>query len=309
MTGNREYTCKYRFQTGQKSFSFYLGLFLFILFFLLIQNSPGPCQAAAKTKPLPADIEQHFRYGHEFYMMKKYTEAIVEFENVKLMAPQSILGYLWTGKANIKLKEYDLAIIEFNKALVIDPDNSNVNKLIDRYSPLASIDVEPIEQSDSESPFIADTDEIGETAKQGVEYEKKIVYSEDQEDQVPEEVILPGMDPDEDSPEINNLNKIAEYNSEYEDPEFEEICQKNIKNIKNALFSYNLDHLQEMTEKDFSIEKLLKGKYLTKKISCPSKGQYRMKAGAIYCTFHNAEMFDQTDNDNTNDNPEDEEEW
>ena len=286
----------------QQGLSFIPGLIVILLVAVLsFFFSASICDSAEKPKPLPADIEQHFRYGHEFYMMKKYTEAIVEFENVKLMAPQSILGYLWAGKAHIKLKEYDLAVIELNKALVIDPDNRNVNKLIDRYSPLASVEAEPVEQDDSQSPFIADSSSSNETVKQGVEYEKRVVNTEEDEDNTPEDVTLPGMDSDESSPEIDSLNEIENNSSEYEDPEFEEICQRNIKKLKNAVFSYNLDHLQEMTEKDFSIDKLLKGKYLNKKITCPSKGKYQMKAGEIYCTYHNSEMFENEENHNDSD--------
>lgn len=282
------------------NFVLIISMVCFLSFsFQFFPGISGYSQAAPKSEPLSADIEQHFRYGHEFYMMKKYTQALVEFENVKLMAPQSILGYLWTGKSFIKLKNFDQAVIELNKALAIDPENESIRKLLDRYSKKASIEAEPEVYNDSGPPFKSSLKKDDSDLEPGLEYEKVVVQSEEPTPVSDDDIYLPGMENSLDNKDSENadLNEIHYSESVY-DPEAEESCQRTIKKIKNAVFSYNLDHLDEMTEKDFSISKLIEKKYLTDKPLCPSKGKYVMQAGEIFCTFHNYEMIKTKKSDN-----------
>lgn len=297
------------------------GLVL-LVFVLCLSWFPGSALAGTALEPLAEDIEQHFRYGHEFYMMRKYREAQVEFENVKSMAPNSILGYLWAGKSLARLGEYDLAMVEFNKGLALDPSNSELQSMVEKYASKASISVEP--EASEVNPLLRDPENKARPA--GIEY-KFVEAREPSEDDITPRVELPGMGDDTGTPgEIPMVLGDTSYGQEEPAPEqgkpgqtagaaaqgqdtagpgqdvagaqgavdpnglsleeLERLCNENVKNLKDAIFSYNLDHLDEMNSENFSLSKLMDGGYLKSLPKCPENGTYELTKGEVRCSYH-----------------------
>ncbi|PKK92300.1 MAG: hypothetical protein CVV64_02480 [Candidatus Wallbacteria bacterium HGW-Wallbacteria-1] len=274
----------------------------------------SPVWAGTASEPLTDDIEQHFRYGHEFYMMRKYREAQVEFENVKVMAPGSVLGYIWSGKSLARLGEYDSALVEFNRGLAIDPSNGELKSMVEKYGPKASISVEP--EPAETNPLLSQP--AVDQGQRGIEF-RFVKAQEPSDDELTPRVKLPGMPDNHENSEVEVILGDTTYGAEEADSgeasgatsessatadasakeaararatagltlaELEAACRENVKSLKDAVFSYNLDHLDEMNSETFSLSKLKEGGYLKEIPVCPENGTYELSKGEARCSFH-----------------------
>lgn len=284
--------------------------FFLIVLLTVIASYPPAVSAFNPTEILPEDIEQHFKFGHEFYMMKNFDRALVEFENIKLMAPDSLLGYLWTGKTFARMNDFDRAVIDLNRGLALDPENAEIKELLERYGPMASISAEPAKLEEIDPALIISR--IADKGKtRGIEYER--IKAESTDSEGPAEIVLPGMG-DEDGGNMDKLSELlgdtsmgngiqegdaagaitertaakagGQGDRPVGDQDAEEVCKGLVKKIKDAIFSFNLDHLEEMNEETFSIEKLVSSGYLKGLPECPSKGSYVFRKGDVICNYH-----------------------
>lgn len=306
--GRSDETAGFRFVPPCRAFV--LGIFLLVVL-MPVSFSPFLARAIAfdPTELLPEDVEQHFKFGHEFYMMKNFDKALVEFENIKLMSPDSVLGYLWAGKTLARMNDFNRAVIELNRGLSIEPDNAEIRDLLDRYGPKATITVEPTKPEDID-PALAISRLADKGKNRGLEYERVKAKSTDSDG--PTEIVLPGMGEEGDGGKdtLPELMGDTSYGNESTgkavsgatsegtgtngdqpgkpvgDQDAEEVCKGLVKKIKDAIFSYNLDHLEEMTEESFSLEKLVSSGYMKALPECPSRGSYVFRKGDVICNYH-----------------------
>jgi len=99
---------------------------LWIILLLLIEVFPY----AGYAYQTDENISEHFNFGKEFFMLKRYNEAIIEFKNVVMIAPDFPEGHLWLGKALQAKGMKEEALSEFKIVLKLDPKNVEVRKIL-----------------------------------------------------------------------------------------------------------------------------------------------------------------------------------
>ncbi len=79
-----------------------------------------------KYQKYSAAVKKHFDTGVELYNKQQYEEAIVEFNEAKELDPEQPSIYSRLGDSYRKLEKYEEALASYNKSLELDPTNSNL---------------------------------------------------------------------------------------------------------------------------------------------------------------------------------------
>jgi len=93
--------------------------FLIFTIFLFLQN--GIFAQEKKYHP-----EKQFQAGLNFFQEKKYEEAITQFESILSKGYESSETYFNLGNCYAEKKEWGKAILNFERALLHDPRNKNI---------------------------------------------------------------------------------------------------------------------------------------------------------------------------------------
>jgi len=69
--------------------------------------------------------------GLSYYMKEKYDRAISDWANAVTIAPNDGIEYFWSGLAYMAKGDITMAIVSYEKALRINPDNKDAQKLLE----------------------------------------------------------------------------------------------------------------------------------------------------------------------------------
>ena len=78
----------------------------------------------AEVKRLKKKAVQFFNRGKAYFDAKRYEEAIIEFDQAIALSPEDDKSYLYRGMAYFSTEEFDLAIEDFNLFIEANPDDS-----------------------------------------------------------------------------------------------------------------------------------------------------------------------------------------
>jgi Tfp pilus assembly protein PilF len=78
---------------------------------------------SGKTKERAEDANTYYERGNALFNHNKFKEAIIEYNKAIKINPKFITAYNDRGTAYYRLKEYDKAISDFDKAIAINPED------------------------------------------------------------------------------------------------------------------------------------------------------------------------------------------
>ncbi len=261
------------------------------------------------------NVKEHFNFGYEFYLRGDWQEALLEFSNVSVLAPDSSLGPLWCGICHRKLGNLDKAVKCLLIALKLDPGNADVVRILQEMGEKVPEDVEAV-YVDLDNPFvdlkkepppkpeIRTGNETEELTQEVWAVMKDYLYG----DEAPVEEDVAGMVPSADEREsdagsdhsleegvvqvvepegVQNVEGVGDDDEPQDWYASLDQCDENRKLIALAISLYNIDHLEPMNRSNFDLSKLLKGKYLERLPVGPSGGIYSLtEKGEVTCSVH-----------------------
>ncbi|MFQ5560719.1 MAG: tetratricopeptide repeat protein, partial [Nitrospinota bacterium] len=77
------------------------------------------------SKPALSSVDQHKKWGVEFYEKRDFERAAVQFRAASRLAPQDLISFYYLALISLEQKEYQKAAAYAGQAIKIDPNSDD----------------------------------------------------------------------------------------------------------------------------------------------------------------------------------------
>lgn len=86
-------------------------------------------------------VRDYYNHGNHLYFMKRFSDAIVNYNTVIQLSPGEVMAYNNRGKSYLKLGQQNNAVLDFLKALRLQPNLDCAYRNLQKFDPKTILDV------------------------------------------------------------------------------------------------------------------------------------------------------------------------